>query len=159
MPFEIRPLKDNDRAWVRNYIRKEWGSEIIITRGKKHSADLLPGFIAENDRNPLGLITYRVDGDDCEIVSLNSIIEKQGIGLVLIETVIESAKTVKCKRIWLITTNDNLAAIGFYQKRGFHLKAVYPNALENSRRLKPLIPLIGINGIPLRDEIELEIIL
>ena len=44
----------------------------------------------------------------------------------------------------------------FYQKRGFVLVAVHRNALAESRRLKPEIPLIGIDDIPLRDEIELE---
>jgi GNAT superfamily N-acetyltransferase len=157
--FEIRCLDDNDRAWVRIYLREEWGSEIIVTRGKVHSADLLPGFIAESDGKPAGLITYRIDRNECEIISLNSIIEKQGVGSALIETVIGAAKFAECDRIWLVTTNDNLSAIGFYQKRGFHLKTIYPNALKKSRRLKPQIPLIGINGIPLRDEIELEIML
>lgn len=53
-------------------------------------------------------------------------------------------------------TDDNLHALRFYQNRGFVLVAVYRNALEISRQLKPEIPLIGKNGIPLRDEIELE---
>jgi hypothetical protein len=59
----------------------------------------------------------------------------------------------------LITTNDNVAALRFYQKRGFTLAALHKNALEQSRRLKPQIPLLGLDGIPLRDEIELEIFL
>lgn len=59
-------------------------------------------------------------------------------------------------RIWLITTNDNLNALGFYQKRGFRIKAVYPGAVDEARRIKPEIPLAASNGIPIRDEIELE---
>ena len=64
-----------------------------------------------------------------------------------------------CKQLWLITTNDNINALRFYQKRGFMLVAVHRNALELSRKLKPEIPMIGNDGIPLRDEIELEMIL
>jgi len=54
------------------------------------------------------------------------------------------------------TTNDNLNALRFYQKRGFVLAAVYPEAIERARKIKPTISLIGYEGIPLRDEIELE---
>ncbi len=61
---------------------------------------------------------------------------------------------------WLMRKSyDNMNALRFYQKRRFRLIAVFPNALEESRKLKPEIPLTGIDGIPLRDEIELELIL
>jgi len=69
------------------------------------------------------------------------------------------AMNAECRRLWLITTNDNLRALGFYQKRGMTLVAVYRNAMEAARRLKPQIPMIGQNGIPLKDEIELEMVL
>jgi RimJ/RimL family protein N-acetyltransferase len=71
----------------------------------------------------------------------------------------EVAVASGCERLWLITTNDNTPALRFYQKRGFQLVAIHRNALEHSRRLKPQIPLLGLNGIPLRDEIELEMLL
>ena len=64
-----------------------------------------------------------------------------------------------CTRLWLITTNDNIPALIFYQNRGFNLVAIHKNALEFSRRLKPEIPMIGLDGIPIRDEIELEMML
>jgi hypothetical protein len=59
----------------------------------------------------------------------------------------------------LITTNDNTAALRFWQKRGFKLLRVHRNAVEKSRKLKPEIPLTGNDGIPIRDEIELEMML
>jgi ribosomal protein S18 acetylase RimI-like enzyme len=77
----------------------------------------------------------------------------------LIEGVKSTAVSKKCRRIWLITTNDNTSGLRFYQKRGFVLSALYRNALEQSRELKPEIPSVGLDGIPLRDEIELELIL
>jgi len=102
---------------------------------------------------------YRIEGDQCEITTLNSLVEKEGIGASLIDAVRDVAVAARCKRLWLITTNDNTAALHFYQKRGFVLAALHPNALEKSRKLKPEIPLTGIDGIPLRDEIELELTL
>jgi len=105
---------------------------------------------------PAALVTYRINGNKCEIVTLNCLVEGAGIGSALIDTVREMAISAHCKRLWLITTNDNTKALRFYQKRGFSLVAIYPNALEQSRQLKPEIPLVGNDGIPIRDEIELE---
>jgi hypothetical protein len=50
-----------------------------------------------------------------------------------------------------------LNALGFYQRRGFEIVTVYRGAINESRKRKPSISLIGMNNIPLRDEIELEI--
>jgi hypothetical protein len=36
---------------------------------------------------------------------------------------------------------------------------LYCNALDHARKIKPEIPLIGMDGIPLKHEIELEMIL
>ncbi|MBZ0303030.1 MAG: GNAT family N-acetyltransferase, partial [Anaerolineae bacterium] len=94
---------------------------------------------------------------DCEIVTLNSVQEGQGVGTALIEVVKQAAAEEGCTRLWLITTNDNFNALRFYQKRDFRIVAVYPGALDQSRKVKPEIPLFGYHGIPLRDEIELEL--
>jgi ribosomal protein S18 acetylase RimI-like enzyme len=106
-----------------------------------------------------GLVTYHIAGNGCEIVTLDSLRPSLGIGTTLIESVKAAAGAAGCRRLWLITTNDNLHALGFYQKRGFRLAAVHPGAVNESRKLKPEIPLIGNDGIPIRDEIELEIVL
>jgi ribosomal protein S18 acetylase RimI-like enzyme len=104
-------------------------------------------------------VTYNIDVNECEIVTMNSLEEGRGIGTALINTVKQTAIAAGCKRLWLITTNDNTAALHFYQRRGFVIAAVHPNAMEESRKLKPEIPLTGNDGIPIRDEIELEMML
>jgi DNA-3-methyladenine glycosylase I len=156
-PFQIRPLRNDDRAWVAKLLEREWGATRIVTRGRLYQADRLPGFVAVRDGRPCGLVAYRLGDGDCEIISLNSLLERIGVGSALIAAVREAAVAAGCRRLWLITTNDNLAALRFYQRRGFRLAALYPNALEASRRLKPEIPLVGHDGIPLRDELELEL--
>lgn len=157
--FEIRGIEKKDEEWITSLLIDQWGSTKIVSRGIIHDASALPGFTAIVDNKPIGLITYNIEGIECEIVTLNSLLEGKGIGFKLIEAVKNVAKDHKCERIWLIETNDNTKALRFYQKRGFHLVAVYPNALDRSRKLKPEIPLTGIDSIPLRDEIELEIFL
>ena len=154
--FYIRPLNSDDRDWVLQFITEHWGADMVIAHGVIYYPHDLPGFVAVQEGKRVGLVTYRIKGDSCEIVSLDSIRPSIGIGTALIEAVKEVARQSGCSRLWLITTNDNLNALRFYQKRGFVLVTVHRNALEISRKLKPEIPLIGADGIPLRDEIELE---
>ena len=112
-----------------------------------------------NDGEKVGLVTYNIVDESCEIVTLNSTHPSSGVGTALIEAVGDIAIKSACKRLWLITTNDNMNALGFYQKQGFVLIAIHRNALKLSRKLKPEIPMIGDQGVPLRDEIELEMML
>ena len=157
--FHIRPVNKDDRPWVTSMLIREWGSARIVTRGKIFQADELPGFVATQNGKTVGLITYRIDGRECEIGSMNSEVERVGIGSALVEAVKKAAQSAKCRRLWAITTNDNMDALRFWQKRGFMLVAVYPNAMKESRKLKPEIGLVGNDGITIRDEIELEMIL
>lgn len=153
--IKIRPIENTDKDWINLLLEKRWSSTGIVTKGKVHQADKLPGFIALINNEKVGLITYLLE-NDCEIITLDSLIIGKGIGTMLIKKVIKVAKEKNCKRVWLITTNDNMEALRFYQKIGFVLRAIYPNALKKSRELKPEIPLKGLDRIPLRDEIELE---
>ena len=119
----------------------------------------MAGFVAWDADARIGAVTYEIVGDACEIVTLNALVESRGVGSALLVAVHEAARMADCRRVWLITTNDNLRALGFYQRRGYHLAAVHRDAIERDRALKPQIPLIGENHIPLRDEIELEYLL
>jgi DNA-3-methyladenine glycosylase I len=157
--FRIVEISPEYRQWATGLIRDHWGATEIVTRGRVHDTSDLPGFVAVVGDEPAGLATYRIDGEECEMVSLDSLMEGIGIGSALVDAVAQAAGNLGCRRLWLITTNDNLDAIHFYQKRGFHLVAVHRDALEETRRLKPQLPLTGIDGIPLRDEIELELLL
>lgn len=138
---------------------ENWGADLVVVHDTIYKPSDLPGFIAFGDDEWLGLITYHIQGEQCEIVTLDSFCPSIGIGTTLIQAVKQVASEAKCQRLWLITTNDNLKALGFYQKRGFMLVAVHRQAVEKARKLKPEIPAIGAEGIPLRDEIELEMTL
>lgn len=156
--FKIRVINKKDGEWIEKFFRKHWGSEKIVSRGRVYYPGELLGFVAVKNEKYLGLITYHIVKNECQITSLNSIIKRRGVGTALVEKVKKVVKKLNCKRLWLTTTNDNTDALRFYQKRGFSLKAVYPGAVTYARKkLKPEIPLIGDYGIPLKDEIELEI--
>jgi ribosomal protein S18 acetylase RimI-like enzyme len=156
--FHIRPLDSSDRDWVEQFITERWGAEFIVAHGVTFHPHDLPGFVAIQGVEKVGLITFSIAGDSCEVVSLDSLRPSIGLGAALIAAVTAVAQQLRCKRVWLTTTNDNLNALRFYQKRGFVLVTIHRNAVEIARRLKP-IPLIGEFGIPLRDEIELELML
>ena len=155
----IRPINADDQEWVAQFILEHWGSAMVVSRGVIHNPQNLPGFVALYKGEKVGLVTYDIVDERCEIVTLNSTHPSSGIGSSLINAVRKVATKSGCKRLWLITTNDNMHALRYYQKRGFILVAVHKNALEQSRKLKPEIPLIGEHGIPLRDELELEMML
>ena len=158
--FIVKIVSKNDADWVKNLFIRYWGGDICVSRGKVQKVDdFTGGFIAKTLEENVGFITYTISGVELEITNLISLKENMGIGSALVKTVIDLAKTQSIKIICLTTTNDNLNGIGFWQKRNFILVKVYPNAMEYTRKLKPAIPLIGENGIPLRDELELQMIL
>jgi ribosomal protein S18 acetylase RimI-like enzyme len=159
MERTIRPLTAEDEEWVVALIDRRWGAPFVVGHGKLYYPSTLPGLVAEVDGEPVGLITYHVEGLDWEIVTMDSLEPGEGIGSDLIYALRQEARRAGARRLWLITTNDNLNALRFYQKRGFALVAVHRKALERSRELKPNIPLVGQDGIPLRDELELEMLL
>ena len=114
----------------------------------------LPGLVAELEGRPVGLVTYMQEGDGVEIAYLETVVQGAGIGTKLLDAVERETRT---SRVWLVTTNDNLDALRFYQRRGFRISAVLPGAVDESRRsMKPMIPEVGRFGIPIRDEIILE---
>lgn len=155
----LRRIMEHDLPRLRHIWKKNWGDEFMVIRGIIYRPENLDGFIAYNGPDCVGEITYVINDGECEIVTLDSECEGQGLGTRLINTVVEEARKQDCRRVFLITTNDNLNALGFYQKRGFELVKVNRGAVNEARKQKPGIPLIGMNNIPMRDEIELEIAL
>jgi GNAT superfamily N-acetyltransferase len=133
----------------------EWVGPVVVTRGRLHDAGRLPGLVATYEGQPAGLATYLIEDDSCELVTLNSLKPGFGIGSALLTEVKELVAAASCARLWLITTNDNTVGLRFFQKQGFVLVALHREALTESRRLKPQIPLVGRDSIPLRDELEL----
>ena len=157
--IQFRSINDNDREWVARISRESWGSETVIAHSEVFHPAELDGFIATQKEEKAGLVTYRITGDSCEIVTLNALKPNLGIGSVLIRPMVEFARGEGSTHLSLITTNDNTNALRFYQKLGFTLCALRPGIMEEYRKLKPEIPMTGADGIPIRDEIELEMAL
>jgi len=151
---KYRQITNADKENVSRIIKENWGSDLVVVHNSIYIASNLPGFIAEENENIVGLITYYIEDNSCEIVTLDSMKEKCGIGSALINLVKEEAQNNNCTTLFLITTNDNLHAISFYEKRGFKLTGINKGAVNESRKIKPEIPLIGFNNIPITDELK-----
>lgn len=142
-----------ERLWV-----EAFGSTRVASAGALHDLLALPTLVALDDDAFVGAAAYRFDGSGgCEVVGIASAIERRGAATALLEAVTAEARSVGCRRVWLVTTNDNIAAFRFYQQRGWRLCALRPDAVTEARAtLKPEIPLRGEEGLPIRDEIEFE---
>jgi GNAT superfamily N-acetyltransferase len=147
-----------DRPWAEAYMAAEFGGASQARRGEVIDVLALPGFVADLGGIPAGIATYRRDGEECELALVAAFERRRGIGTALLEAVLDAARG--CARVWVVTTNDNLDAIRFYQRRGFRLAVLRPGAVDEARRvLKPHIGEVGALGIPIRDELELELLM
>jgi ribosomal protein S18 acetylase RimI-like enzyme len=154
----VRAPERDENTWIQRFLRESWGSAIVVSRGVAHDASRLPALLAVQTTQIVGLATFHfADDGECELVTLDALRQQRGIGSALLTSVAEEAARRGCRRLWLITTNDNLDAIRFYQRRGMRLITVHPGAVDEARRIKPSIPLIGNHGIPIHDELEFEL--
>jgi GNAT superfamily N-acetyltransferase len=157
--FEILALPSHLRDWASGAIKEHWGSTRIMSRWHYHETKNLPAFVALQADKPVGLATYCITDEACELVTLNSFLEGIGVGEALLFAVRDAARTSGCAKLWLTTSNDNLPALQFYQKRGMDIVAVHRFAIDEARKQNLEIPLLGYNDIPCRDELELEMVL
>jgi GNAT superfamily N-acetyltransferase len=154
--MQVRPVVAEDRARVETFLVAN-NAVRVARRGELVDALRYPAVVAEDDGMLAGVLTYVLHGQACEVLTLNTTVSRRGIGSALLAAVEQIARAAGCRRMWLITTNDNLDAMRFYQRRGFRMAALYADAVTDSRRqLKPGIPEIGDYRIPIRDEVEFE---
>lgn len=152
-------MQDSDREEVAKFIERHWHSKLVMSRGRSSYPHKERGFIERRRSVIVGLLTYRIDDDGMELLTLNSTLEGHGIGSSLMLDAIERARKEKCERIWLATTNDNLRAIGFYQRLGFRMVELNLGVVDEARKVKPQIPEVGERGVPIHDEIVMELLI
>jgi GNAT superfamily N-acetyltransferase len=150
-PIPVREAEATDAKWIRSFLRARWNDTTQAVHGEPIDASALPALVAGDYQ---GLATYRWNGRDAELVTINAVPAGAGAGSALIEALVTRLKAEGCTRLWVTTTNDNLSALRFYLRRGFRLAEVRPGAVDEARKLKQ-ISAVGQHGIPIHDEIEL----
>jgi GNAT superfamily N-acetyltransferase len=156
-PVTVRAAGPADRTWMTGLLEERWGSTTVVSRGRSHDVLQLPALVAEAGERRVGLASYCIDGDQFELVTIDAVVVERGVGGALLAAAQRVASAEGCRRLWLITTNDNLGALRFYQRRGLRLVAVHPGDVDRAREIKPQIPAVGSFGIAIHDELELEV--
>jgi GNAT superfamily N-acetyltransferase len=155
--MKVRNKEVEDQPWIEKILSERWGGVKVIVHSEIFDASSLPALIAGDKA---GLVTFRIHRSGqikfAELMTLDAVRANQGVGTALIEALISKLQTEMVPILRVATTNDNLNALRFYQRRGFRITRVRPGAVDKSRLIKPSISLIGEYGIPIRDEIELE---
>ena len=159
MQIEITAITEADRQVIGDHVRELWGDELILAHREAFHTTSLPGLKAVHNGKILGFLHYQLGKADCEILTLASLIKRQGIGTALVEALEAMSRLSGCKRLMVTTTNDNLGAMAFYQHCGFSLSGVGLGLVDEARKQKPTLPEIGDHQIPIHDEIYLEKIL
>ncbi len=155
--IEVRPKTEVDDAFVRAELVRHWCSTTIWSVDREYDAANLPAFIAWVGGERVGHITLAFDPGECEVVTLSATVEGRGVATRLLEAAATAARDRGARRLRLTTSNDNLRALALYQKRGWRIIAAHPGMIDRYRERVPAIPVTGLNGIPLHDEIELEL--
>ena len=153
----LQRIDQDNRETVDAFILRNWYTMEMVVHGECLDLSTADGWFVSEKGEIIGLITCRIYGGEMEILSLDSLSERRGIGTALLDEAVLAARKAGCLRVMLVTTNDNLYALRFYQKRGFDMVRLIRNAVDAARNIKPEIPLTGMDGIPIRHEIELEL--
>ena len=155
----MRPREESDLPEVERFLSDRHARH-VARLGRLEDSLAHPALVAERSGRLAGVLTYVLDRDTCEVLTLHAAERGGGVGTALLKAAEGIARNAGCARLWLITTNDNVDALRFYQRRGFRLAALHRGAVDDSRnRLKPDIPVVGDHGIHLRDELELDKVL
>lgn len=141
------------RRWCWSGRRRPW-------RGSGSSSKL-PGYRATWPRWVVGASgwSWSTSGTAYEVVAIGTTEPRRGIGRALMGRCVAEARARGCRRVWLVTTNNNLAAIGFYQRLGMDLCALHRHAVHVSRKLKPTIPVRDATRVRIDHELEFELLL
>ena len=148
--MQVRLADKDEREVAVDLLVRRWGDPIVV-RSRIYRIDACDIFVA-GDMQGLAAVSGS-DRPIAELVAINAFVRHRGIGSALLRSIVESLEGFEILR--LTTTNDNLDALRFYQRRGFRLQALRPGAVDAARLHKPTISAVGEHGIPIRDELDL----
>lgn len=136
-------------------VQEHWGLPVVCVDRLYESADL-EGLVWRDDPGEIqGLVTWAVEGDRAEIVTMEAFVQGAHIGGRLLHAAEAELQRRGVRTVVVVTTNDNLRAQAFYMRRGYRVVRLDIDGMTRVRALKPEVPETGHEGLPLRDMWEL----
>lgn len=155
--MEITRITDDNRKMLTQFIIDNWYGSIMIIKGERVDITTEDGYCIIDKNSVVAVVTYRLKNNICEITLLYTVKQRCGIGKKLVHEVTKTVRNKGGDTVMVVTTNDNIEAIAFYQKMGFDIVNIYRNSMDYVRKMRPTVPIMGENNIPLRHEIEFPI--
>lgn len=153
-PVEVRPATDDDRSGIAGLILSDFGRSKLVAFGEEFQVESVAAIVADMEGDLAGALAYRLHGEIMQIVALATDPEWQrsGVGARLLDHAEHVARDAGSTHVAVTTTNDNLPALYFYQRRGYRLTEVVTDAISAAGEPRGLV---GFAGIPMRDEFHL----
>ena len=118
--LEVRRADLDDEGWIRALMLERRRAQSILVGERAYEPATLPAFVVvEGLIEPVGVLTYVLEGGACQIVTLDSLREGIGVGSLLVGAVLGLARDVGCERLWLVVAGDDERALSWCARRGF----------------------------------------
>jgi ribosomal protein S18 acetylase RimI-like enzyme len=154
--YRLRASELHDRERLEELALHFWGETEVECFDGVYDVLELPALVAELGSEVLGAVSYAVDGERMNLVMFNVLPDFQGrgVGKALLQAAVEKARMLGLTRLVVATSNDDLPALAFYQRARFTVEAVVPGRILEHHGGEE-----GFAGIPVRDEIRLQLLL
>jgi ribosomal protein S18 acetylase RimI-like enzyme len=151
----LRASEPHDRERLEQLALHFWGETEVECFDRVYDVLELPAIVAELGGEVVGFVCFAVDGERINLVMCNVLPDFQGrgVGKDLLQAAVEKARLLGLTRLVVATSNDDLPALAFYQRAGFTVEAVVPGRILEHHGEEEK----GFAGIPVRDEIRLQL--
>jgi ribosomal protein S18 acetylase RimI-like enzyme len=135
--------------------RRDFGRTSIASFGEVIPLSETSTIVAEMQGDVSGALAWRPRENALQIVALATepMWQRSGVGGHLVAEAEVVARRTGATRVVLATTNDNLPALYFYQRRGYRITDVVRDAWRDHAELTIGV---GFASIPVLDELRLE---
>ena len=154
-PVIIRESEERDQAGIIELFERDFGYTNIVAFGEEVVLGDAPSLAAWMKGELAGALAYRLLTDGLLILALatDAMWQRSGVGGHLVAEAESLPRARGLARVLVSTTNDNLPALYFYQRRDYHITEVVSGGLLAHIKEGGSV---GFGGIPLRDEIRME---
>ena len=163
-PLSIRQATPADHPRIEELALYFWDETIVDCLDRRYDVMVCPAFLACDAGKIVGVSSFAIEEawNAAVLVMLHVLPDYQGRGggWSLVQAVCGEARERGLARVLVATANDDLPALSLYQRCGFHITGIETGrvAADHAREGRLTgCELTGFAGIPVRDEVRLEI--